>query len=194
MKYIIPIFLSLLILSCSKDYKVLDKINSVSFKLNGEKINVSLESWFPYSNATIQDSNKFDIFMGVPHAVGDGYKYFIGIGSIIKKLDKQIVTAVYDPLIWNDSTIFALREQRRKVTNASFRTTITGGDSQCEKFIPDTTDKVNNWVRNTSEQGNFKVVKGEFNLKLIKVADCPDRNTPDTIYITEGKYQLYLEE
>ena len=193
MKYIIPIVFCFIIQSCCKEYRVI-KVNNISFNLNGERVNVGQEAWFPYSNATFQDSNKFDIFMTIPYSNGLGNKEYISFASILKNFDKQIVTAVYNPIIYNDSTILANQEQKRRVTNAVFYNTIKGADFSCEQFLPDTNDKVNNWVRNTSEEGNFKVVEGEFSLKLIKVATCPDRNYPDTLYITEGKYHLNLEE
>ena len=193
MKYIIPIVFCFIIQSCCKEYKAV-KVNSLSFKLNGEEVKVGHEAWFPYSNATIQDSNKFDIFMTIPYSDGLGIKNYFYLNSIVKNFDKQIVTSIYRPLTWDSSTTELFQEQTRKFTNAVFYNSIKGADFECERFLPDTNDKVNNWVRNTKVEGDFKVVEGEFSLKLIKVATCPDRNYPDTLYLTNGKYHLNLEE
>jgi hypothetical protein len=186
--------LLLLVASCCKDPKPIEKENSFSCKINGELFSFKRTAKFPYTISSMQDPKRFDIPIIIPYSSGLGIKEFLSIGSVVKHLNKQDIKAIYDQPFLNDSTLSIDSALRKLNTYASFNNSIIGGDSRCERFLPDTFDQSNNWIRNTSEENNFKIVNGEFNLKLIKAYDCPDRNYPDTIRITEGKYHLNLSE
>jgi hypothetical protein len=162
--------------------------------MNGDAVYVENDATFPYSNATFQDSNKFDIFSDIPNTNGIGRKEFLGIASISKKTATQSILTILDPVVLTDSAISHVQELRRTITNADFYNIIIGGDNRCERFMPDSNDLVNNWIRVTHEENNYGIVDGEFNMKLIKIRDCPDRNYPDTLYFTEGKFHLNLKE
>ena len=107
------------------------------------------------------------------------------IGNIVKNKEKQQVFANYD---------INVSANDFKLPYAENNNTILGGDTRCEYFLPDTTDAQNNWIQITSEEGNYKIVEGSFRLKMIKTQDCPDRDYPDTVNITDGYFKLHLEQ
>ena len=202
MKNSILIIFCLFAIACckKKNSSITQRINSISYKMNGEAVSVEIDATFPYSNATFQDSNKFDISFNIPFSNGLGRKEAISLVSIVKVVNSQKICALLRPTdikkdtILTDSAYQHYINLKLATLHSRFINTITAGDSECEGFVPDSTDVSSNWIRVTYEENNYGIVDGEFNMKLIKIRDCPDRNYPDTLYFTEGKFHLNLKE
>ena len=76
--------------------------------------------------------------------------------------------------------------------NFSFGNVMIGGESPCEWFVPDSTYN-DNYIQITRMNADTSIVDGVFNMKLVKIQDCPDRDYPDTLMITEGRFHLKIK-
>ena len=78
------------------------------------------------------------------------------------------------------------------VPNFNFINIIIGGDTACERFVPDSTYN-DNYIQITRMNADTSIVDGVFNMKLVKSIDCPDRDYPDTLMITKGRFHLKIK-
>ena len=178
---IIFVFLfPLLFVSC-KDEPCAKNVSTVFYTINGrpdtsyicDKIGMLLI-----------DSNNTFAFSPATRIVGlNAIREWVSFRSIKKTNAVQKLAA---PAGWSFGALYL------GDPNFSFINIIIGGDTACERFVPDSTYN-NNFIQITRMSADTSIVDGVFNMKLVKIQDCPDRDYPDTLMITEGRFHLKIK-
>jgi hypothetical protein len=66
-------------------------------------------------------------------------------------------------------------------------------DVACEKFYPDATDSLNNWIEITEEDDDFSVIRGNFNITTVSDGSC-DGAPPSSMEISKGSFEVRLKD
>ena len=169
----------LLFVSC-KDEPCTKNVSTVFYTINGkpdtsftcDKIGMLL----------IDSNNTFTFSSYTPNGKSS-IKESMSFGSIKKTNAVQKLVPVYK---WSFAALYL------GAPNFHFGNIVIGGESPCEWFVPDSTYN-NNFIQITGMSADTSIVDGVFNMKLVKSVDCPDRDYPDTLMITEGRFHLKIK-
>lgn len=74
----------------------------------------------------------------------------------------------------------------------NFSTAQSDGDVACDLYQIIESDSTNNWVRIDREAGNYSQVWGSFAMHLYRTQTCNSTVYPDTLLITNGKFEFGL--
>ena len=177
---IIFVFLfPLLFVSC-KDERCPKNVSTVFYTING-KPDTSLIC-DKLGMLLIDSNNTFAFSSRTPNGKG-GTKEIVSFQSIKKTNAVQKLVPVYG---------LSFEALYLGAPNFSFINIIIGGDTACERFVPDSTYN-DNYIQITRMNADTSIVDGVFNMKLVKIQDCPDRDYPDTLMITEGRFHLKIK-
>ena len=178
---ILLLLFPLLFVSC-KDEPCTKNVSTIFYTINGkpdtsyicDKIGMLLID----SNNTFAFSSVTSV-LGYPSVIRES----VSFRSIKKTNAVQKLVPVYD---WSFSALHL------GAPNFHLGNLVRGGESPCEWFVPDSTYN-NNFIQITGMSADTSIVDGVFNMKLVKSVDCPDRDYPDTLMITEGRFHLKIK-
>ena len=182
---IIFVFLfPLLFVSC-KDEPCSRNVSTIFYTINGKpdtSYTTDIRGMF-----FIDSNNTFSFVSGtrgLNSVSGSGtVKEFVSFRSIKKT---NVVQKLVPAQGWSFEAFYL------GAPNFNFGNVMIGGDTPCEWFVPDSTYN-DNYIQITRMNADTSIVDGVFNMKLVKSVDCPDRDYPDTLMITKGRFHLKIK-